>query len=48
MIFTSVFKNKTGIHQASFNSSISSISVAEKNKSTEITIADLMPAEQSY
>jgi tRNA A37 threonylcarbamoyladenosine dehydratase len=48
MIFTSVFKTKPVFTRASFNSSISSISVAEKTNPTEITIADLMPAEQSY
>jgi hypothetical protein len=47
MIFTSVFKTKPVFTRASFNSSISSISVAEKTNPTEI-IADLMPAEQSY
>jgi hypothetical protein len=40
-------KNKT-IHQSKFQLFDKPISVAEKNKSTEITIADLMPAEQSY
>jgi hypothetical protein len=40
-------KTKPVFTRASFNSSIS-ISVAEKTNPTEITIADLMPAEQSY
>jgi tRNA A37 threonylcarbamoyladenosine dehydratase len=48
MILLVSSKNKTGIHQSKFQLLISSISVAEKTNPTEITIADLMPAEQSY
>jgi hypothetical protein len=48
MIFTSVFKKQNRYSPEQVSTLDKLHFGAEKNKSTEITIADLMPAEQSY